>query len=406
MRVRKLKLTYIRLNSFFVSLLSNFYTLNIHIYFLALIIPITRPGIFMDCIYIIIFFILFIKNRFIKLNIVDALVIIYLIFNLASYLWINLYGFTFSNFLEEVSTSLFPILLYYSAKYIVRFEYKYYRNTLIAILTCMLIGIILYITMPVFYREFLYKYGFSYSNLIVHCRQGLSSYIGRIAGGTLTVYGTIISSKLYLESNNKKYLISFILLCISCLLTAQRSAWIGLIISVCYLIVNILFKKGRVDLFIYFIILIVISIIITNYIGLFEGNQIFEKSLNISNMLSERNYTWAVAIKNINNLFIGNGLGTVGHRALGINANFVTDGYYIKMICEIGIVGFLFFILIIISSIFNAMKNWKLNDISILMIIFILIQCIGSNVLATQIIAPMFWLAIGICSTNRKEYIK
>lgn len=387
-------------NSFIYFLLNNFYLINIHIYLLAMFFSNVRPGIIMSVMYLAILIGLIRKRRFIHINSLDFIILLYIFFSTISYTWCQISGFTFSNFIEELTSSIFPIFIFYGTKYLNNKKNRFLNVSLNSILFCMALGILLYILMPAFYREYLYRYGFSYSSLVVHCRQGLSSYIGRIASGTLTVFGSFLAAKFYLNTNDKKYLCSFVFLCVCCLLTAQRSAWVGICISILYLVINILLNKKRIDLLFYVLFIgVIIGIFIIN-LNLFSGNQISEKSLNLADMFSVREFTWLPAIRNVNNLLIGSGLGTVGHRALGINQYYVTDGYFIKLLCEVGIIGITLFVIICISSIYTGFKNWKKNDISILMIIFILLQCIGSNILSTQIIAPIFWICIGICNNK------
>ena len=102
------------------------------------------------------------------------------------------------------------------------------------------------------------------------------------------------------------------------------------------------------------------------------------------------------------NLLTGDGLGRYSHKAVEYSDKFISDGNYFRMIAEIGILGFLIFTLIIITSLFKGYRNFKEKYIELGIIVIICMQAVGSNVFAFQLIAPIFWYSIGRCSILKK----
>ena len=112
--------------------------------------------------------------------------------------------------------------------------------------------------------------------------------------------------------------------------------------------------------------------------------------------VSERSEQWVAAVNNMYSTWIGNGLGANGHRALGIeDAHVIADGGLIKLYCEEGVIGFSVFLYIILNAVKKGLGDIKDFYTELGLMAVTLLQSIGSNVIAFQRAAPIFWFAIG-----------
>ena len=102
------------------------------------------------------------------------------------------------------------------------------------------------------------------------------------------------------------------------------------------------------------------------------------------------------AVNNMYDFWIGNGLGANGHRALGIeDAHVIADGGLVKLYCENGIVGFSLWAYLMFLCLESGVKNIRKYYAETGILVVGILQSIGSNVLAFQICAPIFWFAAG-----------
>ncbi|MBO4890964.1 MAG: hypothetical protein J5574_08255, partial [Lachnospiraceae bacterium] len=111
---------------------------------------------------------------------------------------------------------------------------------------------------------------------------------------------------------------------------------------------------------------------------------------------------WVAAVNNMYSSWIGNGLGANGHRALGLeDAHVIADGGLVKLYCENGVVGFSLFAYLLVLSLQKGFRDIRRYYVPVGIIIVGLLQSIGSNMLAFQICAPVFWFAVGSCHERR-----
>ena len=122
--------------------------------------------------------------------------------------------------------------------------------------------------------------------------------------------------------------------------------------------------------------------------------------------ISQRSEQWVAAVNNMYSSWIGNGLGANGHRALGFeDAHVIADGGLVKMYCENGVLGFSLFIYLLYLALGDGIRNIREHYAEVGIIVAALLQSIGSNILAFQICAPVFWFAIGACLCGKKESV-
>lgn len=145
---------------------------------------------------------------------------------------------------------------------------------------------------------------------------------------------------------------------------------------------------------------IIYILIADNYSDFFAN--LIQRGSMISEAINERSDNWFDAFKH-GNLIIGGGLGAFGQKVLGYSKIIIADGNYFKMLAEIGAIGILLFLTIIISSLVKGFKDLRNNYLEIGIVIGISIQAIGSNIFTYQIVIPIFWYAVGRLATKNRQ---
>lgn len=374
--------------------INNYFYFALGVYFLMMVNGVFRAGVIMTVVMLIVLATHIKDIRYLSKN--GLIVLCYIGLNLVSIIWMDLNTYGINIYIQEIITSILPIVLFFAVKNCDRD--KVLDSILYGTLICVLIGAVLFVWMPDFYRQYEATYGFAVSSRIEHCRQGMASFIGRIPLGTYTVVAAAIALKKYIDENYSfKNLITFFILIAGSIMTAQRSSWFGSIILVVYMLYKLL-KSGRRKIFFQLLAMILLGVGVMAYYfrsELLAATQIGTKSLGLVSAVLERSSTWNRLIGNTNSMILGGGLGTGGHRARVISADTVTDGNFVKVIGEIGYIGL--FMLLIIAFIV-LFKYWakKREILGFFVVVFILIQMTGSNIAALQVTAPLFWAFMGL----------
>ena len=96
-------------------------------------------------------------------------------------------------------------------------------------------------------------------------------------------------------------------------------------------------------------------------------------------------------------VMLGDGTGSKGAQARIAGKPAITDGGYIKMIVENGIVGVTLFSIIIILTIWRCIKYLKYFMLELLIIGYVLVSMLGANSISMNwcFILP-FWFAVGL----------
>jgi len=365
-------------------------------------IPSIRLGIVTT---IIILFVLYNTiNRYdlLRNSIINKLVLAYLFYNTFSVLFYVFSGIPLSVFFAEWSNSILPIFFFYLPNNEKTENYRFYNITLLVLVISFITGFYLWMNDSDYYKIFMETTEGPGTGI-----DFFQSLYGLTATGAFGVIGFLISVNLLLRSNGKKGKITMIICFVATILTFRRGAMFSLFIAIIilhyigYLKFNFLKKR-------YFIIeLIFIYIIykyfLSDYAVLLEN--LVERSSEISQAVGERSFTWTHAFQDFSFIF-GKGLGSVGHKAIGFSKVLIADGNYFKMIGEIGIFGTFLFFVILISSFWSGLKNFKNKYLDIGIVFCLCLIAIGSNIFTFQSIAPIFWYAIGrITFTNKKQIL-
>ena len=101
----------------------------------------------------------------------------------------------------------------------------------------------------------------------------------------------------------------------------------------------------------------------------------------------------------------GHGIGSGGPTSRFLGYGGVTDAAYTKLLFENGIMGIILFVILILSSIFRGLKNFKYYIVELSIICFVAIAMTGSNTLSLAYLYILpFWYMLG--KIWNKPYLK
>lgn len=97
-----------------------------------------------------------------------------------------------------------------------------------------------------------------------------------------------------------------------------------------------------------------------------------------------------------NDVFLGEGIGAGGAAARRIGLYGITDQNYAKLLYETGIMGCLFFSLLMILTIIKGLRNYKVYATELCFMVFVLVAMMGSNTLCFYYLYILpFWYGVG-----------
>ena len=378
-----------------------YYIIIIGIYFLAMFIAEMRVGLAASAIILILTISHLKKHSIVFRSSTDWFVALYIVYNAGSVIWFSLSGFPLSVFIREYSNTVLPVFFYFFASQATGSKSKFYENTLRAIIFNFVVGFILYIQMPYFYRLYLYT-NFGIGTNIILSSQYFNSLIGITLTGSLGVVGALLSYKKIIKSQGRKGTTELIICIVALVLTLRRGALYSGIIAIAGIHYLSYFKYKLIKYrFLLFEIILIAGIVLwvsKEYPDIFP--MLLERISMFTEAFLERNDSWLDGMNNASNLIIGDGLGIYGHKVIGYSTNYIADGYYFRMLAEIGVIGMFLFLGIIITSLLKGFRNLRVYYLETSVICVLLLQAVGSDTLSFQLIAPIFWYSIGRCQNR------
>jgi hypothetical protein len=355
-------------------------------------------------------FILYKNNNFKLINKLDMLILLYLIYNLISFIFFIFSDLPISVYFMEFSNSILPIILFYFFGRL-NLDNSFYNITLYALAACFAIGFYFQLTVPSNYMAFMSNIDGIGQNPLSY-KLNYRSYLGLTATGSLSAIGVLLSFNLMYKRNFKAGKIIFLICFLALILTFRRAALYTGLFALIWMNYLIIFKfkgaKSKIK-----ILLVEFVFMCSALYWLISSNQeflddLYERFYSFSDAIESRSDTWLKGLSNTQNILFGDGLGRYGHKAVEYSNLYIPDGNYFRMIAELGVLGFLLFMLIIIISVYNGFSKIKNNYIELCIVIIICLQAVGSNVFSFQLIAPVFWYSVGRCSIYKenKEYFK
>ncbi len=346
------------------------------------------------------------------LNVMDAVVSIFFLYNLLSIFFTVVYGERIETFLGEFCAGLLPISFYFVARHSNRnFEKQFFKCLLIGTLIVDLIGLYFYFAQPTIYIQYLQKTVAFFDIRWSLNTPMLESFIGASVVGALSNISIAYCMHYLLLEKNAKHRV-LVLLCLlfyflTVILTLERVSWVCSALTV--IVYLLIASKHKIrDLAVLSLLVSIVVIIILNHPS--ASTLILNRIEGSDSIFSERSANWfKVFQQDTFKLFFGNGLGTCGHRSeVGLR---IVDGNYFKMIYEVGLFGTFIFLSIVLSSIVFGFKYIKRAKQSYFMlylaIVFIIaIQGIGASAFTFQDEMPVFWFSIGMIFTDKERFKK
>lgn len=353
---------------------------------------------------------LFVKKKINIHSAMDVLIVVYFAYKTLSVIWLIMSGMPVSVYVDEFAVSAFPMIFYLVGKTCDNSD-KFYRIFLISLIGLGVISLILYLWAPQFYCDYLYSWTYISKADAQTARVRMQSVTGCTVFGAIMVCGMAVSIRfLCADSNEDNYkkrrlfgLVTFILTLIFTFLSNMRSAMVVAILLMLY--VNYLIFSRFKDISGKYILLeagiIVVVFALLCVVKFDIVLKIWWRLESLPGAVSQRSEQWVAAVNNMYSSWFGNGLGMNGHKAIGIDgAHVIADGGLIKTYCEEGVLGFSLFVYIIFLSLKRGISQFRKYYAEVALIVMLLLQSIGSNVIAFQLITPLFWFAVGKISEN------
>ena len=330
---------------------------------------------------------------------------LYVIFNLISGIWCVFYGIPLSVFIGEISTTLLPMMLYYAGRgFDEEYAARYYHGFMAAALLMGAIGAVFYIWAPQFYIDFSYVNEFISKADAPTMRARMNSIIGSGPMGAFVAYSTCVSAYFLRKDDKKTKGIGIVYLLLSILfsfMANQRSAMFCVILFlIFYEFIDIAVDRRKPVRYIWTALCAVAVLLAAVFVfarGIFE--KFYIRLASIPDGFGERSGSWVDALNSMKNIWIGDGLGSHGHRAAGFQPYIVADGGLVKLYTEMGIVGTAMIVFVVIMVYIRVLtgKNRKVSLIvpELAVITSAILMSIGSNVLEMELCAPIVYFAIG-----------
>ncbi len=345
----------------------------------------------------------------------DKLFGVYIIYNLISGIWCVFFGIPIGVFIGEISTTLLPMMLYYAGRgFDEKYAGRYYHGFMIAALLMGAIGAVFYIWAPQFYIDFSYVNEFISKADAPTMRVRMNSIIGSGPMGAFVAYSTCVSAYFLRKEDKKQRIIGVIYLILSILfsfMANQRSAMFCVILFlVFYELVDVVVDRRKPMKYLWIALGGAAVLLLGIFIfarGVFE--KFWIRLASIPEGFGERSGSWVDAVHSMKNIWIGDGLGSHGHRAVDFQPYVVADGGLVKLYTEMGIIGTALIVLVVamvyIRSLTKQEKNaadgtaagikMSLVVPELAVITSAILMSIGSNVLEMELCAPIVYFALG-----------
>lgn len=201
---------------------------------------------------------------------------------------------------------------------------------------------------------------------------------------------------------SKWMLFSFIALLVANMFTLSRAGLLCLVIGV--LIFEYLFQSGTKKMIKSMLLVFIFILAIMAYTFL----DLQETRIG-TGALSERTGIWSSAFPLINNLIIGNGLGSYElYRGEVINS-LSPHNYYLNLVFELGLIGLLFVLIFLYLIIKRFYQDLKVKDLRVngalglSLIISLMIYSVVGGAAFSQVVALNSWMILGCLIIRHNE---
>lgn len=332
----------------------------------------------------------------IKLDIVST----YLIYMIMSLLMYQYNDRPVALYFKGIAYVMIPMFLYFIPKKNMNY---FMEKTFSAIFFSFIIALILYIWAPEFYSQYLYSKGFIGGPRAEWIRPSLiQGLYGITTIGSLSACSVIYYY--WQMAEQKKYSGIKCLICLCIMLSTKRRAAVISALMV-FVLENIILNKMRKKVKQRMFILMAISVLGLLLCILFK-EQVWaqiDRLINVKDAFGERSGVWTEMVTSMGmNMVLGYGLGSSGHAAIASGYMGVPDGQYVFTFVELGIIGIILFICIIIKSFRTFINNKEKNYVPMFFVLLLLLQSLGSNILEFPILAILFWYSLSAMQGTRQ----
>lgn len=314
-----------------------------------------------------------------------------------------------------------PMLMTYVGLDNFDFEGKFYKVLLASCVIIFFVGLYLYFFSPSWYVSAVAsRYNNSWytdvdqmrSDEWVFERARFSTvFLTSYAVSYFSMYSVPLSLALLVANKDRKkrkwYILSAIICFIASILCQQRVAMACSLFTV-FLFFFLQDKKYFMYSLVLFVVIITgFYIVIQNY----SDNNVY---LNVIARFSEMTLTDAFEgsrsdqvvniLKEWDNPIFGMGVGSGGGEARRLGYTGITDGNFIRILYENGIVGAFLFLSMSISALIRGLRNIKYLYVETSILISILASMVGADPLSYFFYIIPFWYALG--RLNNKEYLQ
>ncbi len=341
----------------------------------------------------------------------DIIAFLWITFNLLSGIWCVSFGMPLSVYLGELFTTALPMCFYFCGRRDSS-SHRFSVNFLVSVAVIGILGVVLFITGPKFYIDYLMRLELISKADVPTMRVRMHSVIGSTLMGFLPTVGMLLSVRCFIESREKRSrsisAASFILMLFLSFMSNQRSAMAAAIIIIIYLNILIFFVFNTADRRIFYGECIAIPVFAALFFFLFRDAfmKVYYRLVSLPGAIAQRSDQWVGAANNMKSIWLGNGLGANGHRAIGFTEHLIADGGLAKLYVESGIIGtslFIFLILLILKRGFSRLKDTA-PEVGIVLIT--LLMSVGSNMMSFALSVPVFYYYMGrisgICNGGEK----
>ena len=294
---------------------------------------------------------------------------------------------------------------------------RFYKVFLYTMIVCFVFGFYLHFLRPLWYQTALtityndrwytmtdYDYesvadSFRFSSIFI------TSYaISHFSMFTLPVCLAMIMKSD--KKMRKRYVLFALIAFISAIICLHRVAMASCILMIgLYLLYDFRHGKKLSSMAIWLIVVVVGSIAYLSTTDIFEQVVSRFNEMNLTDAFDDSRIDQNNSVYRIwNNYLLGEGIGSMSADARKLGFPGITDGNYMKILVEEGIIGFGLYIILILKTLLRGLKYFKYLSVEFCMVLGISIAMMGSNSLVMPFYILPFWYAIG--RIWNKEYLQ
>jgi len=357
---------------------------------------------------------------------------LFIVFNLTTglaYLW---NGRPIACYLNDVMNYIPAMLFMFVGMFDYRVERTFYKSFLLYCTISMAIGLLLYVTatswfitrsMEIYNSQWFAEDQYNEDSYLNALR--FSSYLASEYAVIYLGMAAFCTALFYLYSNSINtsikrrvlYIASVIILLVAFFLSQMRVAIVYSVLLLSFYFVRGLKRQQGGASLKMLLFLTLFTVVAFMYLGASYGDRLDSllemvterlSDLSIGKLAQGRDTQLSTLMSTWDYVIFGHGLGSGGSSAVSRGFPGVTDLQYIKILFETGLLGLLFFLVLVLSTLIRSIKFLRYYLIEAGIIGFVLIAMIGGNTLSLGYLYILpFWYAMGmVWNKNYLNYAK